>query len=133
LAGTGTEVVVVASGRNEAGVIGAEFYRSHGATVYEVTDTAGTSAVDALRRRLTEDLDARPPAQIMTCGSERLAGLCRELAARWGSDVQVSLEAHMACGLGYCHGCASGARAEGDESPLICADGPVFRYERVAA
>jgi len=41
--------------------------------------------------------------------------------------VQVSLEAHMACGLGYCHGCATGTRTADEESPLICRDGPVFR------
>lgn len=133
LARTDTRVVAVASGRDETSVIGATFYREHGAAVYEVDDAAGTSSVAALRRRLIEDLDDRPPAQIMTCGSERLARLCRELAVRWEADVQVSLEAHMACGLGYCHGCATGARADGDESPLICADGPVFRYQQVVA
>lgn len=131
LAPTGIKVTAVASGRDETSVIGGSFYRAHGAAVYEVTDRAGTSTVAALRSRLIADLDRLPPTQIMTCGSERLAQLCRELGARWESDVQVSLEAHMACGLGYCHGCATGARTSGDESPLICTDGPVFRYERV--
>jgi dihydroorotate dehydrogenase electron transfer subunit len=39
----------------------------------------------------------------------------------------VSLEAHMACGLGYCHGCSSGAPGLAEEAPLVCRDGPVFR------
>ncbi|NEC68452.1 dihydroorotate oxidase electron transfer subunit [Streptomyces sp. SID9727] len=131
LSGTGTDVVAVASGRDEQTVIGGQLYRECGAAaLYEVTDVAGTSAVEALRERLTTDLDAEPPQQIMTCGSERLAHLCRDLGTRWNADVQVSLEAHMACGLGYCHGCATGTRGGPEESPLICKDGPVFRLDR---
>ncbi|MEV4330995.1 dihydroorotate oxidase electron transfer subunit [Streptomyces sp. NPDC049597] len=123
-----TEVVAVTSARNEANLIGGGLYREFGAAaVHEVTDASGSSAVESLRRLLTADLDASPPQQIMTCGSERLARLCGALGRRWGADVQVSLEAHMACGLGYCHGCATGSRSGPAESPLICKDGPVFR------
>ncbi|MEV8311732.1 dihydroorotate oxidase electron transfer subunit [Streptomyces flavidovirens] len=129
-ADTPVEVVAVASGRHANAVIGGEFYRAAGARrVYEVTDAAGTSTVDHLRQRLTTDLDDAAPQQIMTCGSERLARLCEELGSRWDADVQVSLEAHMACGLGYCHGCATGTRSGPEESPLICKDGPVFRFD----
>ncbi|HET6356864.1 dihydroorotate oxidase electron transfer subunit [Streptomyces sp.] len=128
LAGGATEILAVTSGRDERALIGAELYREYGASaLYEITDTGGTSTVQALHERLTADLDANPPQQIMTCGSDRLAELCRTLGDRWAADVQVSLEAHMACGLGYCHGCASGTRGGPVESPLICKDGPVFR------
>ncbi len=120
--------IAVASGRTGSSVIGAEFYRRHGAEhVFEVTDTDGTSSVEQLWNSLTTSLDQRPPQQILTCGSQRLADLCVRLAQRWDARVQVSLEAHMACGLGYCHGCATGMGADGVESPLICVDGPVFR------
>jgi dihydroorotate dehydrogenase electron transfer subunit len=120
--------VAVASGRTSSSVIGGELYRRQGAEyVVEVTDTEGTSSVEQLWNMLTTRLDHRPPQQLFTCGSQRLAQLCVRLAQRWDASVQVSLEAHMACGLGYCHGCATGAGADGAESPLICVDGPVFR------
>lgn len=126
----GIPTVAVTSARDRTSLIGGDFYRQHGARqVYEVTDADGTSTPEALWDTLTQDLDANPPAVIMTCGSDRLTRLCERLAQRWGSSVQVSVEAHMACGLGYCHGCASGARSEGDESPLICNDGPVFSWQ----
>ena len=130
-AGTGVAVTAVTSARYEGAVIGSELYREFGAaSVHEVTDEAGTSDVASLFARLTGELDAAPPELILTCGSERLVGLCERLADRWpGTQVQVSVEAHMACGLGYCHGCASGARSEGEETPLICKDGPVFAWE----
>lgn len=129
-ASRGIPTIAVTSARDQTSLIGGDFYRRHGARqVYEVTDAAGTSTPEALWNTLTHDLDGDPPTIIMTCGSDRLTRLCERLAQRWGSSVQVSVEAHMACGLGYCHGCASGARSEGDESPLICNDGPVFSWQ----
>ncbi|MEU5852268.1 dihydroorotate oxidase electron transfer subunit [Saccharopolyspora shandongensis] len=123
------DTIAVTSARHDGALIGAQAYREFGAkSVYEVTDEAGTSSPEALFATLTEDWDQQPPQLILICGSQRLTDLGAELARRWAATLQVSLEAHMACGLGYCHGCASGARSEGDESPLICADGPVFGW-----
>lgn len=114
------ELLAVISAREPAAALGTDVFPH--ATV--VTDAEGTSGVDALRERLCAELDRRPPQQILTCGSERLARMCAELGARWDAQVQVSLEAHMACGLGYCHGCA--APGDTGPSPLVCRDGPVF-------
>ncbi|MFC5746270.1 hypothetical protein [Actinomadura rugatobispora] len=123
----GVEVTAVVSGRGPDALVGSGDHRELGVRrLIEVTDRDGSSAPDALAARLRRTLDAAPPQQIFTCGSERLAEMCARLADRWGARVQVSLEAHMACGLGYCHGCATAARTAADESPLICADGPVF-------
>jgi dihydroorotate dehydrogenase electron transfer subunit len=123
----------VTSAREPSALIGADYYRSHGAKVCEVTDQVSNSSPEALFATLTADLDSAPPELIMSCGYERLTRLCEDLAVRWGSQVQVSVEAHRACGLGYCHGCASGAPSEGDKSPLICNDGPVFSWEPLPA
>ncbi|MGI5204769.1 hypothetical protein ACQEU6_24715 [Spirillospora sp. CA-108201] len=127
----GVEVTAVVSGRTPAALVGTGDYRDLGVRrLIEVTDRHGDSAPDALAVRLRRALDRTPPQQIFTCGSERLTDLCARLADGWGAQVQVSLEAHMACGLGYCHGCATADRTAADESPLICADGPVFALRR---
>jgi dihydroorotate dehydrogenase electron transfer subunit len=125
------QVTAVASARHPDALIGTDQYRRAGVRViHEVTDKDATSDLEALYLALTVELDNSPPELIATCGSTRLIGLAERLAGRWaGARVQVSIEAHMACGLGYCHGCASGARSEGEESPLICKDGPVFGWE----
>jgi dihydroorotate dehydrogenase electron transfer subunit len=52
--------------------------------------------------------------------------LATEVARASGASVQVSIEARMACGLGFCHGCATGIVGASEESPLVCVDGPVF-------
>ncbi|MET9303682.1 hypothetical protein AB0893_17620 [Micromonospora aurantiaca] len=121
----GARVTVVASGRSPEATIAGDFYRSHGITPIEVYDSDGSSDPVALRAALAE---REPVADVIAvCGSRRLTRLAHELGTASGAEVQVSLEAHMACGLGYCHGCSTGSRTALAEAPLICRDGPVFR------
>jgi len=121
----GVRVTAVDSARTAHALIADETYRRAGVEhLIQVIDSDGTSAPNAVEATLSQ-IPGFQPQQIFTCGSVRLAKLCGNLGARWDSEVQVSIEAHMACGLGYCHGCATGT-ADG-ESPLICKDGPVFR------
>lgn len=119
--------LAVLSGATSAQVVGLSDVRDLQANVLVVDDVAGTSHVDALQPCLRELLDDTPPATIMTCGSRRLMDLSAVLGRGWGAQVQVSVEAHMACGLGYCHGCANSYG--GSEGPLVCVDGPVFDFQ----
>lgn len=128
-AAAGVGCTAVASGRRAEAVVGVEQYAAAGVTsLHQVTDAEGTSDPAKLEAMLVRELDPAPPQQIFTCGSDRLARLCIALGKRWQADVQVSLEAHMACGIGYCHGCSSGQRTATAEAPLVCKDGPVFRW-----
>jgi dihydroorotate dehydrogenase electron transfer subunit len=122
----GFRVHAVASARNRAALVGPEVYGPVGADVSAVVDEDGSSAVDRLRLRLAPLPGSL--AAVYVCGSDRLLALAIELAAVNGAEVQVSLEAHMACGLGFCHGCAAGRPGLPHETPLVCADGPVFRH-----
>lgn len=126
-ASAGLPVTAVASGRHPGAVVGPARYRELGLAPLAVDDETGTSDPAALAARLRTALDASPPALVAACGSRRLEELGGELAAAWSADLQVAVEAHMACGLGYCHGCATGDRSAAAETPLVCRDGPVFR------
>jgi len=123
----GRAVHVLLSGRHRGAVVGTDFCDAVGVPVTQLCDDDGTSDVGAVRRLLVERYDSAPPDFIATCGSARLFALCRDLGRRWTCEVQVSVEAHMACGLGYCHGCAAGEVGRDVESPLVCVTGPVFR------
>ena len=125
--GRGHALHALASARTRAALVGGDVYRAAGAAaIIEATDDDGSSDAALLRERL-EPL-ARDLAGIYVCGSNRLLALGVDLAGQTGAEVQVSLEAHMACGLGYCHGCAAGRPGLPHETPLVCADGPVFRH-----
>ncbi|WP_198417128.1 dihydroorotate oxidase electron transfer subunit [Cryobacterium sinapicolor] len=123
----GIDATVVLSGRSRANLIGSADCAELGATVIPVTDDDGSSALAALGERLRGLFAGAPPDVILVCGAGVLARLAAELGAEWGVPVQVSLEAHMACGLGYCHGCAAPVATDpAVEGPLVCVDGPVF-------
>lgn len=127
----GIEVTALDSARTAHALVADSAYQDAGVSrLIQVLDSDGTSDPLSVRHILESTLRSDPPQQIFTCGSSRLAELSSDLGGHWGAEVQVSLEAHMACGLGYCHGCASGQRVAAAESPLICTDGPVFRLVR---
>ena len=68
----------------------------------------------------------RPFAMVEITRALQARRLAAELGAEWGVPVRVSLEARMACGLGYCHGCAAPVATDPTvEGPLVCVDGPV--------
>ena len=129
----GVRVTVVVSARNPEALVGGDTCREQGAAaVHEVVDSDGTSDPAAVLQRL--GAEAAGYDGYYVCGSRRLLEMAARLAGegrRGGSagraEVQVSLEAHMACGLGYCHGCAAGRPGLPAETPLVCRDGPVFR------
>jgi len=66
---------------------------------------------------------------LLTCGPEvMMRYVARSALARGidATDLWVSLERHMQCAVGFCGHCQLGPA-------LICRDGPVFRYDRMAA
>ncbi len=121
------------SGRATDVVLGTEVFDSLARKYETANDGDGSSSMERVRPYLAEILNLDEVGQAFVCGANRLVDLTCELAAESGVEVQVSLEAPMACGLGYCHGCATGAFGEMEESPLVCRDGPVFRASRVTA
>ncbi len=66
---------------------------------------------------------------VLTCGPGPMMQRIVELAMAAGIPTQVSLEEHMACGLGVCLSCTCGAADGGTRQ--VCKDGPVFPAEEV--
>lgn len=64
---------------------------------------------------------------VYSCGPEPMLKRLVEQAMRHHIEVQVSLEATMACGVGVCHGCVRKMREDGKiVYKKVCKDGPVF-------
>ncbi len=80
---------------------------------------------------VTELLDPILPTmeRVCTCGPFAMMKICADKARAADVACQVSLETHMACGLGACLGCAvTGA----DGGYLhVCRQGPVFDADEV--
>ena len=78
---------------------------------------------------LLRSVHLRPERSVpMICGPEiMMKFVVRELELRglMGSQIYLSMERSMKCGVGFCGHCQYGPH-------FICKDGPVFRYDRVA-
>ncbi|MEV0195757.1 hypothetical protein [Nonomuraea sp. NPDC050691] len=129
LLAAGWQVLVVASGRTPDAVVGIDRFVAAGIPVISVSDAGGDAEPAAVEQRVLTAWQGAPPDYVAACGSRRLEELAATYASASGAEVQVALEAPMACGLGYCHGCSTGTQSSMEEAPLVCRDGPVFRYE----
>ncbi|MCX6371792.1 MAG: dihydroorotate dehydrogenase electron transfer subunit [Actinobacteria bacterium] len=72
------------------------------------------------------ELDAPAGTVVYACGPAALIGAVHRWALDKGLRAYASLEAHMACGSGSCHGCV----VDTTRGKLrVCSDGPVFALE----
>lgn len=125
----GAAVSAVLSARHrEANVLVPFFEAVPDSRVVTALDSDGSSDPQVLGPELRILLEETPAQQIATCGSRRLLRMCSALAEATGATLQVAVEAHMACGMGYCHGCSAWVQGVDQEGPLVCRDGPVFAW-----
>lgn len=94
-----------------------------------LTTDDGTAGAHGLVTGPLADALSAHPAPVFACGPRPMLAAVAALAARFGVEAQVSLEAHMACGMGACLGCAT--RVAEDAYARVCVEGPVFRAEEV--
>jgi dihydroorotate dehydrogenase electron transfer subunit len=69
---------------------------------------------------------------LYSCGPQPMLKAVAALAAEFELACQVSLEEHMACGVGGCAGCTVPVQTEqGLAMKRVCVDGPVFDAQAV--
>ncbi|MCI9437398.1 MAG: dihydroorotate dehydrogenase electron transfer subunit [Lachnospiraceae bacterium] len=102
-------------------------------TVFAATEdgSAGTkgNVMDAVREnRLEADV-------IFACGPMPMLRAIKKYAAQCQIPAYISLEEHMACGVGACLGCVVKTKEKDAHSHVnnarICTDGPVFEADTV--
>lgn len=65
-----------------------------------------------------------PPDSVFSCGNN---GLLKSVERYFKqTEVQLSLEARMACGIGACYACVCPKVADPQKSVKVCDEGPVF-------
>ena len=86
--------------------------------------------VTDLLEQAVDDIDhAADLLVVYACGPEPMMQKAGEICIARGIECQMSLERHMACGMGTCQSCVCKVRSDGGEGweyKLCCADGPVF-------
>jgi dihydroorotate dehydrogenase electron transfer subunit len=76
-----------------------------------------------------EGIDLEDTPLVLGCGPIPMLSALADLAREEGTDLQVSVEAHMGCGVGTCQGCAVPS-ADGSWIKA-CTEGPVFDSGRL--
>ncbi|NLB19211.1 MAG: hypothetical protein GX825_10915, partial [Syntrophomonadaceae bacterium] len=81
---------------------------------------------------LAEQLAVNKCDFIFACGPEPMLERVSNLAMEQKIEGEISLEGHMACGVGACLGCAHMVK-RGDEYRYakVCSEGPVFKIGEV--
>ena len=74
------------------------------------------------------ELDAPPNTVVYACGPAAMIGAVQRWSLHEGLRGYASLEAHMACGTGSCHGCVVDTRRG---KLRVCSEGPVFALDEV--
>ena len=75
------------------------------------------------------------PSVMMACGPMMMLRAIRQEASERAIPAYISLEEHMACGIGACLGCVCRTTKKDEHSQVhnarICTEGPVFLAEEV--
>lgn len=120
---------ILMGGRNKDEMFWPALYEGSVQKIHITTDDGSVGSkgftVDVLPQLLATGKFDR----VMVCGPEIMMKAAAKIAAEYKIPCQVSLEKHMACGLGACLSCTC-AGSDGKRKK-VCQDGPVFWAQEV--
>ncbi len=127
LAARGREVACILGFKTRSQAMVSELYRDVHVEVVTEDGSAGRCGLACdLLPGLVEKRRGRELPEIFACGPAEMLAEVARMARKHGARAQVSVAAHMACGIGSCQGCAV-SRSGGYVK--ACTDGPVFDAE----
>jgi dihydroorotate dehydrogenase electron transfer subunit len=103
-------------------------FKTLGATVKVATDDGSAGFKGRVTDLLNMVLKQTKPLGLFACGPHPMLKGVAQIAAENQICAQLSLEEHMACGIGACLGCVVLTKS-GYKS--VCKDGPVFSGEEL--
>lgn len=120
-------------GRTAIDILEVERFREAGWEVCIATQDGSLGAHGLVTLPLDEALAQEPRAELYACGPDGLLRAVGERAITHGIRGWLSLDKHMACGVGACLACVQKVRTESGEEKLarVCVDGPIFESREV--
>lgn len=108
-------------------------FEGTGAKILTATEDGSYGRKGLVTRLLFSTLKSPSPHQtVYACGPTPMLKAVRDWAVQKGISCQISLEAHMACGLGACLGCVVARKKETKTTYVnVCQQGPVFEAGEV--
>jgi dihydroorotate dehydrogenase electron transfer subunit len=120
--------LVLIGARAKELIICASEFKALGAEIKLATDDGSAGFKGRVTQLLDSLLKQSRPAILFACGPHPMLQSTAQIAVGSRIPAQLSLEAHMACGIGACLGCVVSTK-NGYKS--VCKDGPVFSGEEI--
>jgi dihydroorotate dehydrogenase electron transfer subunit len=128
-AGPDLPITLFYGGKSRADLLELDNWERLGVEVCAATED-GTYGVQGLvTKMILEKIPTGRFDYFAACGPQPMLKAVREIALANRIPGELSLEAHMACGVGACLGCTC---KTGQGYRRVCVDGPVFPLEEVS-
>lgn len=133
-----TKNLVLLGARTKDDILCEKEFKELGCEVKIATDDGSRGFKGYVSELLKDELSAkRYPClsgrqalnALYACGPTPMLKEISRISQEYEIPTQISLEAHMACGIGACMGCV--IKTKEDEYKRVCKDGPVFEASRV--
>jgi dihydroorotate dehydrogenase electron transfer subunit len=125
------KALVLIGAKTKNDILCAKDFEKLGCEVKIATDDGSggfKGRVTELLEKLLPFAICHKPLAIYACGPRPMLCEISRIAACSGIPAQVSIEEHMACGIGACLGCIVQTK-QGQKR--VCKDGPVFNAEEI--
>ena len=125
----GSRVRLLMGGRTRDDILAVTEFERSGVETYVSTDDGSLGESGLVTRVLERKLKKYPDAEVFACGPMPMLTAVADLCTALQASLQVSLEAHMACGVGACLGCVVKGAGHSETTPrylCTCKAGPVF-------
>jgi dihydroorotate dehydrogenase electron transfer subunit len=120
--------LVLIGARSKKQILCLSEFKARGCMVKVATDDGSAGFKGRVTDLLKIILEQTKPLSLFSCGPHPMLKAVAEIAGDYKINAQLSLEEHMACGIGACLGCVVATKAG---YKTVCKDGPVFSSEEL--
>jgi len=125
----GNKILVLIGAKNKKHILCVDEVKNAGYEVKIATDDGSFGFKGLVTELLKQNIKAKnKPTTIFACGPKPMLKEIASISKKYNIAAQVSLEEHMACGIGACFGCVVNTK---HGYKRVCKEGPVFDTKEV--
>ncbi|MFA6357465.1 MAG: dihydroorotate dehydrogenase electron transfer subunit [Candidatus Omnitrophota bacterium] len=120
--------LILIGARTKGQILCTQEFKALGCKVELATDDGSAGLKGRVTDLLKNVLEQVKPSRLFSCGPHPMLKTVSQIALENKIKAQLSLEEHMACGIGACLGCVVLTKSGYQR---VCKDGPVFSNEEL--
>ena len=127
----GRSIIALIGAKNKAQILCENDFKKIGCEVMVATDDGSKGfrgKVTDLLKKILHATRYSVHGTVYSCGPRPMLKEISRISQEYKISAQISLEEHMACGIGACLGCVVDTK---DGFKRVCKEGPVFRADEI--